>query len=100
MMMRGTKEQHDRLFQKLKGVVTLPTNAQSVHKSSRQGKSGQDSTQQEYMSEEAQEGTTSTGLPDVIKYDLQSTRVLQGDVRKERLRFDQRIGGWRRVYTS
>lgn len=86
MMMRGTKEKHDELFEKI-NLEKVPT-----------------------PSYELQEGNNGTNMPEEVrrgegKEGTISPRCLHTDTNppstrgeKTRYRYDKRIGGWRRVY--
>ncbi len=79
MMMRGSKEQHDAIFQtdkRMEGIQDSPSTVSRETDSEDTGKVGQ------YSAE-------SDAIPEA--------RLLPS-IDKIRCRFDARIGGWRRVY--
>ena len=79
MMMRGSKEQHDAIFQTDKRVESVQDSSSTISRESNG----------ENVGEAGQHSTACDAIPEA--------RILPG-IGKIRCRFDARIGGWRRVY--
>lgn len=94
MMMRGSKEQHDAIFSTNKRVEEVQESTSTIHKGSNGGEVSQDSSREENGDRVCKEEASSPRQPSPNLDAFQRARLLS----KTHYRFDQRIGGWRRVY--